>query len=64
LNNDLHITSTSQSTHQDSVKKNILPAAHSFHKKNLPAAHFFAQKNIFWGHFDFSILFGLPIHWY
>jgi len=64
LNNDLHTTSTGQSTHQDSVKKIFLPAAHSFHKKILPAAHFFPQKNLFCGQFDFSILFALPIHWY
>ena len=50
---DLHTTSTGQSTHQDSVKKilsatqfvtEVLPAEHSFHKKVLPAAHLFDQK--------------------
>ena len=50
---DLHTTSTGQSTHQDSVTKilsatqfvtEVLPAEHSFHQKVLPAVHLFYKK--------------------
>jgi len=58
VNNDLHTTSTGQSTHQDSVKNicpapdflTILPAAHSFHKKSYLRRIAFHKKILSVGH--------------
>jgi len=70
VKNNLHTTSTGQTTHQDSVKKNCLRRV-LFHKlclrrnlfRKLPAAYFVIQ-NVVCGAFYFSVLFSLPIHWY
>jgi len=70
VNNDLHNTSRGQSTHQDSVKKNLptffffnkFYLRRSFSQNILPAALDLTQKNLVCGVFDFSAFFTLPMH--
>jgi len=73
VKNDSHTTSTGHSTHQDSIKK-ILPAP-LFFESSLACGALFSQqifaystffciKNLVCGAFNFSVLFGLPIHWF